>query len=97
MIPGQPVAFQQSQRAPILLHSVALSRDGIHLCAMANVSIVGGGLAGLNAAWRLAERGCSVRLYEARTTLGGKTGAVLHDGHLEEHGYHLFPQCTSTS
>jgi len=35
------------------------------------VTIAGGGLAGLTAALRLAERGCRVKLYEQKTWLGG--------------------------
>lgn len=39
---------------------------------MTTVSIVGGGLAGLMAAVECAERGASVRLFEARSELGGR-------------------------
>src|ERR671929_1083577 len=55
------------------------------------VTVVGGGPAGMVAALRLAERGCRVRLLEATDRLGGKGGAGLRDGRLEEHGYHIFP------
>jgi monoamine oxidase len=37
-----------------------------------DVAIVGGGLAGLTAAWQLAEVGRSVALFEARTRFGGR-------------------------
>ena len=37
-----------------------------------DVAIVGGGLAGLTAAWQLAETGRSVVLFEARTRFGGR-------------------------
>ena len=40
---------------------------------MAEITVVGGGLAGSEAAWQLAERGHSVRLYEMRPKL--ETGA----------------------
>lgn len=37
----------------------------------ASVTIAGGGIAGLTAALRLAERGCAVTLYEEKSMLGG--------------------------
>jgi uncharacterized protein with NAD-binding domain and iron-sulfur cluster len=55
------------------------------------VTVVGGGLAGMIAAWRLAERGCSIDLYEASDRLGGKAGATRHGTDVDEHGYHIFP------
>jgi len=55
------------------------------------ITIVGGGLAGMVAALRLAERGCQVDLYEAGARLGGKAGAERHGGGYDEHGYHIFP------
>ena len=58
---------------------------------MKRVAIVGGGLAGMTAALRLAERGCKVTLYEASERLGGKAGSDLVDGQWEDHGYHMFP------
>ncbi len=45
------------------------------------VVVVGGGLGGLAAACTLAARGASVRLFEARATLGGKAAV------LEKHGF----------
>lgn len=56
-----------------------------------NVTVVGGGLAGMIAAWRLLERGCNVSLFEASGRWGGKAGATRHKGEAEEHGYHIFP------
>lgn len=38
----------------------------------AGVAVVGGGPAGLAAAWRLSELGCGVRVYEAAPRLGGR-------------------------
>jgi uncharacterized protein with NAD-binding domain and iron-sulfur cluster len=57
----------------------------------ANVTIVGGGLAGMVAAWRLLERGCNVSIFEASGRWGGKAGATQSGGTFEEHGYHIFP------
>jgi len=56
-----------------------------------SVTIVGGGLAGMVAAWRLLEQGCDVSLYEASPRWGGKAGATRQGGTFEEHGYHIFP------
>ncbi len=58
---------------------------------MTDVSIVGGGLAGMMAALRLLQRGCHVTLYEANTRLGGKAGASLINNEYVDHGYHIFP------
>jgi uncharacterized protein with NAD-binding domain and iron-sulfur cluster len=55
------------------------------------VTVVGGGLAGMVAALRLAERGFSVDLFEATDRLGGKAGATRHGDDFDEHGYHIFP------
>src|SRR5579863_1567943 len=49
-----------------------------------SVAVVGGGLAGLTAALRLAQRGFAVTIYEANETLGGNLSAnevngVFHD------------------
>jgi hypothetical protein len=41
------------------------------------VTIAGGGIAGLTAALRLAERGCEVTLYEAKDQLGGDLASGL--------------------
>lgn len=58
---------------------------------MTSVTIVGGGMAGMSAALRLAERGCAVTLFEADTRLGGKAGATRHGQDYDDHGYHIFP------
>lgn len=55
------------------------------------VLIIGGGLAGMTAAYELARRGCSTTLIEGSERLGGKAGASMVDGNVEEHGYHIFP------
>ncbi len=53
--------------------------------------IIGGGIAGLTAAYRLAQKGHQVALYEARSTLGGQVGTFEVDGgRLEVFYHHLF-------
>lgn len=44
------------------------------------VAVVGGGLAGLTAALRLAERGYRVTVYEQKRVLGGNLGSRRHNG-----------------
>src|SRR5215208_3707447 len=58
---------------------------------MAEVTVVGGGLAGMVTALRLLERGYEVSLYESDTRLGGKAGANKNGGDYNDHGYHVFP------
>jgi isorenieratene synthase len=52
------------------------------------VVIVGGGVAGLTAAYRLAERGIVVTLLEAEADPGGQARAFVMDGVVVEHGSH---------
>jgi zeta-carotene desaturase len=54
--------------------------------------VVGGGLAGMVVSRELASRGWQVTLLERSGRLGGKAGSDLKNGHLVEHGYHVFPQ-----
>ncbi|MBM3795441.1 MAG: FAD-binding protein [Acidobacteria bacterium] len=56
-----------------------------------HVTVIGGGLAGMIAALRLAERGFAVDLYESTSRLGGKAGCNQHGSDFDEHGYHIFP------
>ncbi|HVO41658.1 MAG TPA: FAD-dependent oxidoreductase [Aggregatilineales bacterium] len=58
---------------------------------MTQVIVVGGGLAGMVAALRLAERGCEVTLFDSANRLGGKAGANQNGENFDEHGYHIFP------
>lgn len=76
--------------------------------APVSITVVGGGLAGLAAAYELASRGLPVELFEASGRLGGKAGSdpcpPWFDGHLvprsgtlpggvaSDHGYHIFPK-----
>lgn len=55
------------------------------------ISIIGGGLAGMILAKELLEKGQKVRIFEASGRLGGKAGADLHGTDFDEHGWHLFP------
>jgi monoamine oxidase len=56
-----------------------------------SVTVIGGGLAGMTAAFRLAQRGLRVQLVEAGPRLGGKAGANRNAADFDEHGYHIFP------
>jgi hypothetical protein len=61
--------------------------------ATPNVAVVGGGLAGATAAFRLAQRGYKVTLFEQDGYLGGQFRAVPVPGqqkYYHEHCYHLF-------
>ncbi len=50
------------------------------------VAVVGGGISGLAAAWRLRGAGCEVVLLEADPCHGGKVRSEAVDGYLVEHG-----------
>ncbi|MEM6795550.1 MAG: protoporphyrinogen oxidase [Acidobacteriota bacterium] len=50
------------------------------------IAVVGGGIAGLTAAFRLRQAGRSVRLLEASSRLGGTIASQRQDGFLFEHG-----------
>lgn len=59
---------------------------------MDRVAVAGGGLAGLVAARRLAERGIDVILHEATDRLGGRVGSDRADGFVLDRGFQvLFP------
>lgn len=53
--------------------------------------IVGGGLAGMTAAYELAHRQMEVVLVEAGRRLGGKAGGDRLESDYQEHGNHFFP------
>ena len=53
--------------------------------------VVGGGLAGLTVAKKLAEQGVGVTVLEGSARTGGKAGADVEQGRYREHGYHIFP------
>jgi uncharacterized protein with NAD-binding domain and iron-sulfur cluster len=60
------------------------------------VAIIGGGMAGLSAAWRLSEPGWrdrfdSITVYQRGWRLGGKAASSRgRHGRIEEHGLHIW-------
>lgn len=52
-------------------------------------AVLGGGIAGLTAAYRLAKRGVDVTLFEATDKLGGLGGWFDYDGHRLDKWYHV--------
>ncbi len=54
--------------------------------ARATIAILGGGITGLTAAFRLVSRGYSVRLFEQTRRLGGSVGSECTEGWLVERG-----------
>jgi phytoene dehydrogenase-like protein len=56
---------------------------------MTEVAVVGGGLAGLVAASRLAEAGARVRLFEERGTVGGRVSSIHEDGFTFDDGFQV--------
>ena len=63
-----------------------------------SVVVVGGGVAGLAAASRLAEAGRSPTLFEARRRLGGRASSFTEPatGHRLDNGQHLLMGCNSS-
>jgi len=60
------------------------------------VAVIGGGLAGITAALRLADAGREVTLYERRTVLGGLTHSFRR-GELDvDNGQHVFLRCCTS-
>jgi NAD(P)-binding Rossmann-like domain/Flavin containing amine oxidoreductase len=56
------------------------------------VTIAGGGIAGICAALRLAERGCTVTLYEMKGSLGGNLGSRTSKGYIQDIYPHMFQE-----
>jgi protoporphyrinogen oxidase len=54
-----------------------------------SVAIVGGGIMGMTAAYRLLQSGVHVALYERSTDLGGLVGSFDFDGHRVDRFYHV--------
>jgi squalene-associated FAD-dependent desaturase len=61
--------------------------------AMPRVAVVGGGLAGITAAVRLADAGCGVTLIEAHPKLGGLTHSFRRGDLDVDNGQHVFMRC----
>ncbi len=57
---------------------------------MANVIVVGSGLAGLSSAFQLADQGLSVEVVESREVIGGRTSSWVMDGMPVDSGLHKF-------
>lgn len=53
---------------------------------MPDVAVIGAGIAGLSAAYRLEQRGFDVAVLEARSSVGGVIRSEQVDGYLVEHG-----------
>jgi squalene-associated FAD-dependent desaturase len=60
------------------------------------VTVVGGGLAGLTAAIRLADVGCRVTLLESRPRLGGLTHSFRRGDLDVDNGQHVFLRCCTS-
>ncbi len=60
-----------------------------------SVAIVGGGLAGIAAALRCADRGLAVTLVDVRPRLGGAAYSFERDGLRLDNGQHVFLRCCS--
>jgi squalene-associated FAD-dependent desaturase len=58
-----------------------------------SVVVIGGGLAGITAAIRLADAGRRVTLLEAKPRLGGLTASFQRDGLAVDTGQHVFMRC----
>ncbi|MFJ8577876.1 hydroxysqualene dehydroxylase HpnE [Micromonospora sp. NPDC093277] len=58
-----------------------------------SVCVIGGGLAGIAAAVRLADQGLRVTLLESRPELGGATYSFRRDGLTVDTGQHVFLRC----
>ena len=54
-----------------------------------SVAVVGGGILGMTAAYRLAQAGVHVSLYERSSDLGGLVGSFDFDGHPVDRFYHV--------
>jgi monoamine oxidase len=83
------------KRAGAITAGVALARPWLPLAQAATaprIVVVGGGLAGLTAAYRLKQAGYAAQLYEASDRTGGRCWSirgVFADGQIAEHGGEL--------
>lgn len=58
-----------------------------------HIAVIGGGLAGLQAALACADAGARVSLFESRVRLGGATWSNRRDGLSLDNGQHVFLRC----
>ncbi|MFR9775698.1 hydroxysqualene dehydroxylase HpnE [Micromonospora sp. MS34] len=63
------------------------------MTAAGGVCVIGGGLAGIAAAVRLADLGLPATLLESRPELGGATYSLRRDGRTVDTGQHVFLRC----
>ena len=63
---------------------------------MTTAIVVGGGLAGITAALRLADAGCQVTLLEAKPKLGGLTHSFRRGDLDVDNGQHVFMRCCTS-
>lgn len=54
-----------------------------------NIAIIGAGIAGLSAAYKLQQNGYSVKIYEQRSTYGGLLDKIEHNGFRFDRAIHL--------
>ncbi|MGZ4202743.1 MAG: flavin monoamine oxidase family protein [Thermoleophilaceae bacterium] len=86
------------KRAGAVTAGLALSRPWLPVAQAATgprIVVVGGGLAGLTAAYRLKQAGYAAQLYEASDRTGGRCWTIrgaFADGQIAEHGGELIDQ-----
>ena len=68
-------------------------RIGERTAPVSTVVVIGGGLAGLEAAIRCADAGAAVSLLEARPRLGGATWSFKRHGRSFDNGQHVYLRC----
>ena len=76
--------YTRSPAAPTVL-PVSQGRTG----SLGRVGIIGGGIAGLAAAYYLQKTGAEVELFEASASFGGLGASFRHDGHDLDRFYHV--------
>ena len=78
--------FRERSGAP---EPVPAPSDGVASRMRPSVGIVGGGILGMTAAYRLAQAGVAVSLYERAPDLGGLVGSFDFDGTPVDRFYHV--------